>query len=102
MSDLTALAHRSQRAPRLFPSAQDEPVRVDGRSPPSEKIHLFRSLFAGRTDVRSDGFGSPLAACSSALSFSTGRTGQGRRPLAAVGENPPFPITLRWPNRCQI
>jgi superfamily II DNA or RNA helicase len=47
----TALAHRSQRAPRLFPSAQDEPVRVDGSSPPAEKIRLFRSLFAGRTDV---------------------------------------------------
>ena len=47
----TALAHRSQRAPRLFPSAEEAPVGVDGSSPPEDKIRLFRSLFAGRADV---------------------------------------------------
>ncbi|MDA8358049.1 MAG: DEAD/DEAH box helicase family protein [Actinomycetota bacterium] len=47
----TTPVHRSQRAPRLFPSAVEVPVGVDASSPPEDKIRLFRSLFAGRTDV---------------------------------------------------
>jgi superfamily II DNA or RNA helicase len=47
----TASVHRSQRAPRLFPSAVEALVGVDGSSPPQDKIRLFRSLFAGRADA---------------------------------------------------
>ncbi|MHB1511469.1 MAG: TOTE conflict system archaeo-eukaryotic primase domain-containing protein [Acidimicrobiales bacterium] len=47
----TTSAHRSQRAPRLFPSVQEAPAEVDGSSPPEDKIRLFQSLFAGRADV---------------------------------------------------
>jgi hypothetical protein len=47
----TRSVHLSQRAPRLFPAPEEVPVGVDGSSPPEDKIRLFRSLFAGRTDV---------------------------------------------------
>ena len=47
----TASVHRSQRAPKLFPSTEEPLVGVDGRSPPQDKVRLFRSLFAGRADV---------------------------------------------------
>ena len=47
----TRSVHRSQRAPRLFQAIAEPPIRVDGSSPPEDKIGLFRSLFAGRADV---------------------------------------------------
>ena len=47
----TRLAHQSERAPRLFLTAGETPVRVDADSPAEDKIRLFRSLFSGRTDV---------------------------------------------------
>lgn len=47
----TTSAHRSQRAPRLFLSAEEAQVGIDGSAPPEDKIRLFRSLFAGRADV---------------------------------------------------
>lgn len=46
-----ATVHRSQRAPRLFPSPEEAPVGIDASSPREDKLRLFRSLFAGRTDV---------------------------------------------------
>lgn len=44
-------AHRSQRAPSLFPPAEKTSTAVDRRSSREDKVRLFRSLFAGRTDV---------------------------------------------------
>jgi hypothetical protein len=47
----TASVHRSQRAPRLFPSSEEALIGVDSSSSPHDKVRLFRSLFAGRADV---------------------------------------------------
>ena len=45
------VAHRSERAPTLFPAAEEVTMGVDRGSSPREKVALYRSLFAGRSDV---------------------------------------------------
>ncbi len=45
------VAHRSERAPTLFPAAEEVTMGVDRGSTPREKVALYRSLFAGRSDV---------------------------------------------------
>ena len=42
------VAHRSERAPTLFPVAQEVKMEVDRGSSPQEKVALYRSLFAGQ------------------------------------------------------
>ena len=44
-------AHRSERAPRLFPTDETPVGALDASSSPEDKVHLFRALFAGRADV---------------------------------------------------
>jgi superfamily II DNA or RNA helicase len=47
----TAIAHRSERTPKLFASLEPPPAQVTSSSSPDDKVHLFRSLFSGRMDV---------------------------------------------------
>jgi len=46
-----AATHRSERAPTLFPATEEVTIGVDKGSSPREKVALYRSLFAGRSDV---------------------------------------------------
>jgi superfamily II DNA or RNA helicase len=45
------VAHRSERTPTLFPTNDQVAAGVDHGSSPQEKVALYRSLFAGRSDV---------------------------------------------------
>jgi hypothetical protein len=48
---VAVVAHRSERAPTLFPAGGELSVVVTQFSSSGEKIGLYRSLFAGRSDV---------------------------------------------------
>lgn len=76
-------AHRSERAPTLFPQAGDAPVSVDASSPAGDKVRLFRSLFAGRTDVYATRWENPARSKSgwSPAALDRGQSAEARRYL---------------------
>ena len=75
---VAVVAHRSERAPTLFPGGGELSVGVNQGSSSGEKIALYRSLFAGRSDVYASRWENTASGKSGWAPAKAGRSASGR------------------------
>ena len=75
---VAVVAHRSERAPTLFPAGGELSVGVNQGSSSGEKIGLYRSLFAGRSDVYASRWENTASGKSGWWPAKAGRSASGR------------------------